>query len=156
MADEVRLRRNLAAEKVKASNKKLGNSTAADKARDVSRHYKDLLEHYENFEALHIQLALKLKLTLDDQQLKADYMEISQVVDTAELTYQTYNENKEVRDNVRLREQAANEEKRRQEDDKKKVRAKINSEFKEVLELVEKAAATNRRQETTSEYVTLR
>ena len=137
MADEIRLRRNLAAEKVKASNKKLGNSTTADKPREAARHHKDLTEHYDNFESLHIQLALKLKITLEDPQLKADYMEISMVVDTAELTYQTYNENKEMRESVRQKEHAANEKKRHQEEEHKKIRTRINTEFQEVMQQVE-------------------
>ena len=134
-AEEMKLARNLALDKLKAANKKLQDSVAGDRQRNAERYHRDITEAFTNFENYHIQYVLKSKQSLEDQENREKFFEASELVDVAETTWSKYQEDLANKEAVRQKEEADTERQRKKLDKEKKVRAKLMNELQEIVAL---------------------
>ena len=133
--EEIRMRRNLSVEKMKASNKKLLDNISADKFRNVTKYKKEISDLFEQFETLHMQLALKMKVTLEDPTLKEEYMAAAGVLDTAEVANEAYMEVHENREAIKQRDKENLLIQKQADEENAKKKTVIEAEFEEVYQI---------------------
>ena len=133
MAEEQKMQRALALQKLKEANRKLQENVANKRTRMIEKFYAEVHTQFSLFEEYHIKYALAAKVNMEAESMVEIFFEASGVVDLADVSVENWKEHQEVA--ARTAEIKALEEagKAKAAKDKKLLSTKYKSEMDSIM-----------------------
>ena len=146
-AEQLKMARDLAINKLRTANKKLTDSIAADRARNAERYHTEIQATFEKFEACHIDYGVTARLNIEDQAMADTFFQASELLDVAENTYSVYKEQIQKREETNRLEKESAARKRKAAEGLDKLKLELLTEMTQIIAVAQEYA-TEVEQET--------
>ena len=135
-AEQLRLQRDAALEKIKQANRKLQDHVASDRGRNAQRSHATVKEQFDVYEQLHIRLVHKLKATMDDEPHKTNFENAIAQMETANNLYDGFLEQQAILEAAEERTREIDRQARQKVSNSKKAKDKVVAQMTELMAIM--------------------